>query len=181
MARIQATPRRSAFMKRLRRERTAAEDTVCKMLWSVGARYRRIVRSLPGTPDVANEARRKAAFVHGCFWHHHEDCPRGRIPYRSNAFWRAKLRRNAERYREKIMSLRAAGYVVFVVWECELGSPDILRQRWPSFGSLGTLLRIRRGRDSRHCCAIFPLSWADTTQHGPEAGAADRAAPVRLT
>ena len=133
MARIQTTPRRSALMKRVRRERTAAEDTVCKMLWSIGARYRRNVRSLPGTPDIANKARRKAAFVHGCFWHHHEDCPQGRVPHRNSAFWREKLQRNSERDQEKIISLRAAGYDVFVVWECELGRPDTLQQRLAEF------------------------------------------------
>ena len=42
-------------MKRVRRERTNGEDAVCKMLWSIGARYRRNVKSLPGTPDVANQ------------------------------------------------------------------------------------------------------------------------------
>ena len=35
------------------------------------------------------------------------------------------------------MSLRAAGYDVFVVWECELESPDILRQRLAEFWFAG--------------------------------------------
>ena len=109
MAGIQTTPSRSALMKRVRRERTAAENAVCKVLWSIGARYRRNVRSLPGTPDIANKARRKAVFVHGCFWHHHKDCPRGRVPHRNSAFWLEKLQRNAERDQKKIMSLRAGG------------------------------------------------------------------------
>ena len=133
MARIQTTPRRSALMKRVRRERTDAEDAVCKLLWSIGARYRRNVRNLPGSPDIANKARRKAVFVHGCFWHHHEGCPRGRVPHRNSAFWHQKLQRNVERDRQKVVSLLAEGYDVFVVWECETRDPEALGERLAEF------------------------------------------------
>lgn len=120
-------------MKRVRREGTTGEDVVCKMLWSIGARYRRNVRGLAGTPDIANKTRRKAVFVHGCFWHHHENCTRGRVPRRNRAFWLDKLRRNVKRDREKTRLLQAQGYGVLVVWECELADPDALERRLAEF------------------------------------------------
>ena len=130
---LRTTAARSALMKRVRRERTSPEQKVCKLLWSLGARYRRNVSDLPGTPDVANKSRRKAVFVHGCFWHFHDGCRSGRVPHRNRSFWATKLEGNRQRDRRKLRSLRALGYDVLVVWECEIACAEELRQRLRSF------------------------------------------------
>ena len=130
---LRTTQARSALMKRVRRERTTPEQQVCRLLWSLGARYRRNVSDLPGTPDVANKSRAKAVFVHGCFWHFHEGCRRGRIPRRNRSFWATKLHENRRRDIRKLRSLRALGYDVLVVWECEIAHPEDLLQRLRSF------------------------------------------------
>lgn len=67
---------------------------------------------------MANRRRRWAVFVHGCFWHRH-GCKASTRPSRNREFWAAKFARNVERDRRAVEALRARGYVVVVIWECE--------------------------------------------------------------
>lgn len=130
---LETTAQRSALMKRVRREDTEPELAVRKLLWSTGARYRINVGDLPGSPDVANKTRSKAIFVHGCFWHFHQDCPRGSLPDRNRDYWREKFEKNRERDRRKTKELEDRGFDVLVVWECELDDPESLRRRLHDF------------------------------------------------
>lgn len=107
-------------MKRVRRERTAPEEVVAGMLREAGLRMRRNVRSLPGSPDFANNLRRLAIFVHGCFWHGHPSCALATVPKRNRAFWEAKLAANRKRDAAKVRALRTLGYEVLVLWQCKL-------------------------------------------------------------
>jgi DNA mismatch endonuclease (patch repair protein) len=120
-------------MKRVRRRGTDLEALVRQALTRIGARYRLNVKRLPGSPDIGNQIRRKAIFVHGCFWHHHETCGRGRIPTRNQDFWRDKLQRNVERDRRKVRHLDDLAYEVLTLWECELADSDSLEQRLREF------------------------------------------------
>jgi DNA mismatch endonuclease (patch repair protein) len=121
-------------MKRVRQRGTDLEEVVRRALTRIGARYRLNVKGLPGSPDIANCTRKKAIFVHGCFWHHHEACGRGRIPTRNKEFWQDKLRRNVERDRRKIDALQQQGYDVLTLWECELkASTAALQHRLSEF------------------------------------------------
>jgi len=62
-------------------------------------------------------------FVNGCFWHGH-DCRHGAAAARSNAdYWTAKIEDNRGRDRRKCAELRALGWHVEVIWECECGQP----------------------------------------------------------
>ena len=130
---LKTTPARSALMRRVRQRETSAESSVRSLLSGLGARYRVNVRGLPGSPDIANKSRRKAIFVHGCFWHHHPDCDRGRTPTRNADFWSAKFAANRERDNRKIDALKKLGFDVLVVWECEIESPDSLGERLRAF------------------------------------------------
>lgn len=123
-------------MKRVRRSRTAPEEAVAQLLRELGLRLRRNVSSLPGTPDFANKSRRLAVFVHGCFWHAHPGCVRARLPKANRPFWRAKLDANVERDARKRRALKAAGYHVTVIWECELGTAKV-RRRLRRLGAIG--------------------------------------------
>jgi DNA mismatch endonuclease (patch repair protein) len=58
-------------------------------------------------------------FVQGCFWHAHT-CQKGRIPGTRSAFWAAKLEGNKKRDARNVRALRAAGWRVLTIWECEL-------------------------------------------------------------
>lgn len=130
---IETTRERSELMKSIRREDTGPEQAVRKLLWRVGGRYRVNVSDLPGSPDIANKSRKKAIFVHGCFWHFHRDCDRGTIPERNRTYWKRKFRKNRERDEQKVKTLAERGFDVLVVWECELNQADKLKVRLEQF------------------------------------------------
>jgi len=120
-------------MKRVRQKGTGLESAVHKVLYRIGARYRKNVKELPGSPDIANRSRKKAIFIHGCFWHYHETCGRGRIPTRNREFWTEKLKRNVERDRRKAADLTELGYDVLILWGCELKDTERLQKRLHEF------------------------------------------------
>src|SRR5687768_17294491 len=90
---------RSERMSRIGAKDTKPEMAVRRLVHSLGYRYRLHRRSLPGNPDLVFPARRKAIFVHGCFWHRHPDssCKLARLPKSRGDFWIPKLEANAER------------------------------------------------------------------------------------
>lgn len=75
--------------------------------------------SLPGRPDVVLSSRRVAVLVHGCFWHRHPRCRYASTPTSNREFWQLKFSANRARDRRNVRDLAAAGWRVFVVWECE--------------------------------------------------------------
>lgn len=91
-----------------------------RALHRLGHRFRLDNRDLPGSPDIANRKRRWAVFVHGCYWHAHEGCPRHTIPKRNREFWQEKFRTNRERDERAVAQLEARGYEVVTIWECQL-------------------------------------------------------------
>jgi DNA mismatch endonuclease, patch repair protein len=67
-------------------------------------------------------SRRKLIFVNGCFWHRHS-CKRGsRVPKNNQSYWITKIARNVARDRSVSKLLRADGWEIEVVWECELAT-----------------------------------------------------------
>ncbi len=113
---------RSERMSRVRAVDTGPEWTVRRLLHRLGFRYAIHVADLPGRPDIVFRSRRKAVFVHGCFWHRHaaKSCKLARLPKSRLDFWLPKLERNHERDREALAALRELGWSALVVWECEL-------------------------------------------------------------
>lgn len=96
------------------------------MLHAHGLRYTLHPRNLPGRPDIVLPKRRTVVFVHGCFWHGH-DCDHGRVAAKSNAaFWAAKIAANRERDHRQRTALRAAGWLVETVWECQVEQRGII-------------------------------------------------------
>ena len=112
---------RSEIMRAVPRARTVPEQRVSMMLRSIGCRYRMNDTRLPGSPDIVLKDTRVAIFVHGCFWHRH-GCRAGRSTPRTNQnFWLEKFQNNRDRDRRKSRALRALGYRVWVIWECQTG------------------------------------------------------------
>jgi DNA mismatch endonuclease (patch repair protein) len=110
---------RSRTMAAIRGKDTKPEMVVRKALHGAGLRFRLHRRELPGSPDIVFGRIKTVVFVHGCFWHHHQCAPR-RWPKTRKAFWRAKILGNETRDRRTIHLLKAAGWRVEIVWECEL-------------------------------------------------------------
>lgn len=117
---IPESPERSRLLSRVRRARTEPEEIVARALRDAGLAYRRNVRGLPGSPDFANATRGWAIFVNGCFWHRHTGCRRATVPKNNRDFWLAKFAANRSRDAVKIRALRALGFRVLVIWECEV-------------------------------------------------------------
>ena len=117
---------RSRMMAAVRTRHTAPEMRVRKYVHAAGLRYRLHVRSLPGAPDIVLPKYRTVIFVHGCFWHQHEHCVKAKLPTTNLSFWSEKLAGNAHRDRLAQQALRAEGWKVFTVWECETRDPQRL-------------------------------------------------------
>jgi len=126
-------PRRSALMARVRQKGSKPELVVRRLVRGLGYRFRLHERGLPGTPDLVFPRRRKAVFVHGCFWHRHRGCPRTTSPKTREAYWSQKFRENSRRDRIKERQLRALNWEVMVVWECETFDADRLSKRLKAF------------------------------------------------
>ena len=76
--------------------------------------------------------RKKAIFVHGCFWHLH-GCALGKLPLSRTDYWAPKLARNRERDAENERKLAGLGWDVLVVWECETMDQNQLARRLQVF------------------------------------------------
>jgi len=104
---------------------TSPEMTVRRILTSLGYRYRLHASDVPGKPDIAIRSRKKAIFVHGCFWHRH-NCKKGRsMPATRVNFWTEKFADNRRRDRANRSKLRRLGWSVLTIWECQI-SPSKL-------------------------------------------------------
>ncbi|YCH10064.1 very short patch repair endonuclease [Arthrobacter sp. alpha11c] len=128
---------RSRNMSRIRGKNTKPELLVRKLLHAKGYRYRLHGQAggskLPGRPDLVFSSRRKVIFVNGCFWHFH-DCKVGLHSPTANAdFWETKRARTRERDLVQREQLRAAGWDVLTVWECELRDSSVLEERLTAF------------------------------------------------
>lgn len=125
--------RRSAVMARVKGKDTAPELKLRRLAHAMGYRFRLHRKDLPGSPDLVFPKRRAVIFVHGCFWHGH-DCARGaRQPKQNAEYWSAKIARNRARDAKVQEALRAQGWRVAVIWECEMKDLDALTARLKAF------------------------------------------------
>ena len=112
---------RSEHMSRIRGRDTKPELTIRRLIHQMGYRYRLHRRDLPGTPDIVLSKRKKAIFIHGCFWHQHSDlgCKLARMPKSRLDYWEPKLAGNHRQDQISQARLRELGRGVLVIWECE--------------------------------------------------------------
>lgn len=115
-------------MRRIQSKGMRPEMRVRRTAHGLGYRYRLHGRDLPGKPDLVFRSRKKAIFVHGCFWHHHTHCKISRTPRSNQQYWTAKLRRNVERDAEHLVALAALEWSVLVIWECETLQQDLAQR-----------------------------------------------------
>lgn len=140
---------RSAIMSKVRSKgNKSTERKLRAILAGVGIKgWRTNARDITGTPDVAFEKMRLAIFVDGCFWH---GCPKCyRRPKSKRKFWDAKVVENRARDRRVTRRLKAAGWDVIRLYECEFGSNrqdllDRIRKR-PTNACNTTAREPRRG------------------------------------
>lgn len=116
---------RHECMSHIRSKDTVPEMVLRRELFRRGFRFRKNVRSLPGTPDIVLPMYRTCIFVNGCFWHGHKGCRYYNVPKTNADFWKNKVKHNIERDALTRQTLEALSWGVVTVWECEL-KPNFL-------------------------------------------------------
>jgi DNA mismatch endonuclease, patch repair protein len=111
---------RSRIMAAVHSKNTKPELLVRKFLWSNGIRYRLHPKNLPGKPDIVIPRCKIAIFVHGCFWHGHENCSLGHLPKSRVEYWKNKIETNKTRDRQVIEKLEKEEWHCIIVWHCQL-------------------------------------------------------------
>lgn len=133
-------------MALVKSKNTRPEMLVRRLIHGMGYRYRLHKKDLPGKPDIVFVSRKKVIFVHGCFWHGHQDpaCKLSRIPKSNLDFWREKIRRNQQRDIEVANKLDQEGWATLVIWECETRCSEDISVKIQDF------LGVRTGKDSKN-------------------------------
>ena len=79
--------KRSKMMSGIRSKNTKPEVLVRKFLFSKGYRFR-IHQNIDGVrPDLVMKKWNLCLFIHGCYWHHHQDCKLASKPKTNKKFW----------------------------------------------------------------------------------------------
>jgi DNA mismatch endonuclease, patch repair protein len=105
------------------------EVRVRQMLHAMGYRFRLHAKELLGSPDIIFRPRKKAIFVHGCFWHRHPGCSKTTMPKTRREFWQSKFAANHSRDARVQIGLREMGWRYLVIWECETTDEQLLARR----------------------------------------------------
>lgn len=116
---------RSRLMSRIRSSDTKPEMVVRRYLHGLGYRYRLHAPDLPGRPDLVFRNRKVVIFVHGCYWHRHDNCELAYSPKTRTDFWEEKFAENVARDKRVVEELEADGWTVVTVWECQTRTGDI--------------------------------------------------------
>lgn len=111
---------RSYNMSRIHSSDTSPEMVVRKYLYAHGLRYRIHVKHLAGKPDIVFTKKKKVVFINGCFWHRHTKCKYAKTPSSNLHFWQSKFENNVKRDKKNLKDLENEGWMVKVVWECQL-------------------------------------------------------------
>ncbi len=115
-------------MRAVKVKDTAPELLVRKLIYSLGYRYRLHGSHLPGKPDIYFSQKKKAIFVHSCFWHGHT-CKRGnRVPSTNKGYWLNKIEKNKIRDNNALKLLSEDGWSILIIWECDLKEIELSKQ-----------------------------------------------------
>ncbi len=113
---------RSYNMSQIKGKGTKPEMVVRKYIFSKGFRFRLHDKRLPGKPDIVLPRLKAVIFIHGCFWHGHENCRYFVVPKTRTDWWMKKIERNKKIDYENELKLKNEGWKVYTIFECELKS-----------------------------------------------------------
>ena len=120
---------RSRNMSAIKSKNTKPEIKVRKVLHSMGYRFRLHSKDLPGSPDIVLPKYKTVIFVHGCFWHRHENCKYASTPKTRKEFWNKKFKENIKRDSEIQDKIKNLDWRSVVIWECETKNLENLRDK----------------------------------------------------
>ena len=109
-------------MQHIKAQDTKIEILLRKALWKKGIRYRKNLKALPGTPDIAITKYKVAIFCDGEFFHGKDwEVLKPRLQKGSNGeFWISKISRNKERDNEINRKLLFMGWTVIRFWGTDI-------------------------------------------------------------
>ena len=116
-------------MAAIKSKNTKPEIVVRKMLYALGYRFRLHRKDLPGSPDIVLPKYKTVIFVHGCFWHRHENCKYASTPKTRKEFWNKKFTTNIERDIQIQEKIKNIDWRSVVIWECETKNIENLKGR----------------------------------------------------
>jgi DNA mismatch endonuclease (patch repair protein) len=79
-------------------------------------------RDLPGTPDIVFRDKKLVVFVHGCYWHRHQNCSLATPPTGDIQRWLRTFNTTVRRDHDALINLRSVGWQCLVFWECDVTS-----------------------------------------------------------
>lgn len=127
MTDVHTKEKRSFNMSRIKGKDTKPEIIVRRWLFSKGFRYRVHDKKLIGSPDIVLSRFRTVVFVHGCFWHGHDNCKQFVLPKTRTDWWNRKIVNNKEKDMRVIKVLENEDWNVIVIWGCELTAKKRVR------------------------------------------------------
>jgi DNA mismatch endonuclease (patch repair protein) len=120
MADVHTKEVRSYNMSRIRSKNTKPEMQLRKILFASNFRFRLHLKELPGKPDIILKKYNTVIFVHGCFWHGHENCRFFKIPKTRTEWWDNKIKKNKNLDMQHEFDLKELGWNIIIVYECQL-------------------------------------------------------------
>ena len=117
---IVSKSKRSEIMAKVSSKDTKPEILVQKFLFSKSLCYRKNVKEFVGKPDIVLPKYKTIIFIHGCFWHGHENCKAAELPTSNVEYWTKKISSNITRDIQNKEKLKELGWNVITIWECEL-------------------------------------------------------------
>jgi len=124
MTDVHSKSTRQKNMRAIKSKDTSIENQVSKELWRRGYRFRKNVKSLFGSPDIAIKKYKIVIFLDSCFWHGCE--LHANMPKNNQEFWFFKLKRNKERDEEVNNYYLNNGWHLMRVWEHDIRKSLIL-------------------------------------------------------
>ena len=141
--------RRSELMAGIRDRNTLPELAVRRIAHRMGLRFRLHHRNLPGRPDLVFPKHQLAVFVHGCFWHRHAGCRLASIPKSRTSFWIEKFAANVDRDARQEAALRALGWRVLVIWQCEIRDEGAVQRTLAALTNLNDAAKVKEQTPTR--------------------------------
>ena len=129
---IVSKEKRSNMMSGIKSKNTKPEMIVRKLIFNLGFRYRLNQKIGNTKPDIVLKKWNLCIFIHGCFWHQHNNCKISSKPKSNTTFWNKKLNSNIIRDKNNTEYLKVNDWNVGIIWECftreKLNSGDILKE-----------------------------------------------------
>lgn len=117
---LETTPEISKRMSNVSLKNGKSEQLLAKALWHNGIRYRKNLRGLPGSPDIAITKYKIAIFVDGEFWHGYDWENRKQKLKSNREYWIEKIEENIERDIRNDILLKEQGWIPIHFWEKQI-------------------------------------------------------------